>query len=129
MSDDPEIKYTKSHEWVLMENNDIAIIGITDYAQSQLGNVVFVDLPEEGDSFEMEEECAVVESVKTAADIYSPFEGEVTEVNNKLSQDPSIINQDAFGLGWMFKIKISDSRGAQLMNKEKYEKFIESDDL
>ena len=124
---DADMKFTKTHEWVLRDGST-AIIGLTDYAQDQLGNIVFVDLPEIGDSFEREEECVVVESVKTASDLYAPYDCEVIAVNEKLSQEPSLVNKDAFGQGWILKIKITDSSEPKLMTKEEYAVFIKDQD-
>lgn len=103
-----ELKYTPSHEWIAIEG-DIATIGITDHAQDLLGDLVFVELPDVGTSFTAKDECAVVESVKAASDVYSPLSGEVIEVNEALADAPEIINSDAYGAGWMFKLKMSNS--------------------
>ena len=103
-----ELKYSKSHEWVRDEGDGTVTIGITDHAQALLGDLVFVELPEPGTEVSAGTECAVVESVKAASDVYSPISGEVTEVNEALADAPEIINGDAFGEGWMFKVKLSD---------------------
>ncbi|WP_177420736.1 glycine cleavage system protein GcvH [endosymbiont of Lamellibrachia barhami] len=113
MSDTPsELRYAKSHEWVKNEGDGTVTIGITDHAQELLGDLVFVDMPEVGDNVEAGSECAVVESVKAASDIYSPVSGEIIAVNEALDDAPETINDDAFGEGWIFKVKLSD--GADL---------------
>lgn len=110
MSDTPnDLRYTKSHEWVQDTGDGTATVGITDHAQEMLGDLVFVDLPDVGDSIEVGTECAVVESVKAASDIYSPVSGEIVAVNEALNDAPETINEDAFGEGWIFKIKLSDA--------------------
>ncbi|MEJ2530048.1 MAG: glycine cleavage system protein GcvH [Gammaproteobacteria bacterium] len=103
-----ELKYTKTHEWARDEGDGTITVGITDHAQEQLGDLVFVDLPEEGDSVEAGADCAVVESVKAASDIYSPVSGEIVAVNAVLADSPELVNESAFGDGWMFKVKMSD---------------------
>jgi glycine cleavage system H protein len=103
-----ELKYTASHEWVAVEG-DTATIGITEHAQDLLGDLVFVELPEVGAELEVKGECAVVESVKAASDVYSPLSGEVIAVNEALSDAPETINNDAYGDGWIFRMKIADS--------------------
>ena len=99
--------YTPDHEWLRIEG-DIATIGVTDYAQSQLGDVVFVELPKLGRALKKAEAAAVVESVKAASDVYAPITGEVTEVNDALSADPALVNSDAGGKAWFFKLRIAD---------------------
>jgi len=101
-----DLKYTKSHEWVRV-NGDSAVVGITDHAQQELTDVVFVELPDVGRKVKAGEACAVVESVKTASDIYSPVSGEVVEVNQSVVNDPALVNREPFGGGWFFKIKLS----------------------
>src|SRR5882724_10622857 len=102
----PDLKYTKSHEWVRVQG-DTAIIGITDHAQHELTDVVFVELPAAGRSVKAGESCAVVESVKTASDIYSPVSGEIVETNKAAVDNPALVNTDPYGAGWFFKIKLS----------------------
>ena len=102
------IRYTEEHEWVRLEG-DIAVIGITHHAQDTLGDVVFVELPQVGKRYAPKEVAGVVESVKAAADVYMPVTGEVTEVNEALSADPSVINQDPQGAGWFFKVRLSNA--------------------
>ena len=105
------VKYSKEHTWARVEGEAV-IVGISDYAQDQLGEIVFVELPEIGTTFAADEEFGVVESVKTASDLYSPVSGEVVEVNESLEDGPEVINSDPFGEGWMLKIKPSD--GAEI---------------
>ena len=106
-----DLKYAKSHEWVRM-NGDVATVGITDHAQHELTDVVFVELPAVGRRLKAGESCAVVESVKTASDIYSPVAGEVVAVNQKVVDLPSLVNDQPYGDGWFFQIKVSDESGA-----------------
>ena len=103
-----ELKYAKSHEWVRLEG-DIATIGITDHAQAELTDIVFVELPETGRELAAGDACAVVESVKTASDIYSPVGGEVIEINGALEGDPGLVNSSSYGDGWFFRIKVSNT--------------------
>lgn len=110
MSKTPEdLKYTKEHEWVRDNGDGTVTVGITDHAQHSLGDLVFVELPEAGRQVAGAEACAVVESVKAASDIYSPIGGEVTEANEALSDAPEAINEDPYGEGWIFKLKVSDA--------------------
>ena len=102
-----ELKYAKSHEWV-RATNDTAVIGITDHAQHELTDVVFVELPEVGRKVKAGEACAVVESVKTASDIYSPVSGEVVEVNQAVVENPGLVNSEPYGGGWFFKLKLAN---------------------
>ena len=121
MSDE---RYTEEHEWVRLEG-DTAVCGISNYAQEQLGDVVFVELPEVGRVVAANDEIAVVESVKAASDIYAPVAGEVVEVNNDVEDDPEIVNRDALGEGWLFKIKLDDtSEASKLMDESSYEDYI-----
>lgn len=114
------VLYTSDHEWLTVEG-DVATVGITDYAQEQLGDVVFVDLPKVGRKVKKAEATAVVESVKAASDVYSPLTGEVIETNPALAGDPSLINADAGGKGWFFKIRIADKGElAGLMDEAAY---------
>jgi glycine cleavage system H protein len=107
MSNVPEdLKYTKSHEWVRVEG-DVATVGITDHAQQELTDIVFCEVPAVGRSLNAGEAAAVVESVKTASDIYCPVSGQVLEVNSALAENPGLVNQDAFGAGWFFKLKLA----------------------
>src|SRR6201987_5343886 len=99
------LRYTKDHEWVRLDG-DLAVVGITDYAQSQLGDIVYVELPELGRRVEQGKEAAVVESVKAASEVYAPVSGEVAEVNEALASDPAKVNADAMGEGWFLKMKV-----------------------
>ena len=110
MSEIPtDLRFAKSHEWVRDEGDGTVTIGITDHAQELLGDLVFVDPPTVGDTVEAGGDCAVVESVKAASDVYSPVSGEITAVNEALGDAPEIINEDAFGDGWIFKVKLSNA--------------------
>jgi glycine cleavage system H protein len=118
--------FTEEHEWILVEG-DIATVGITDHAQEQLGDVVFVEVPEEGKAFDKGDEAAVVESVKAASDVYSPVSGEVTEGNEALADDPSLVNSDPEGDGWFFKLTLSDtSELEELMSASDYKAFLKT---
>jgi glycine cleavage system H protein len=119
-------RYTKDHEWVVLDG-DIATVGITDHAQEQLGDVVHVELPELDREVGVNEACAVVESVKAASDIYSPLAGTVVEINETIVEDPAIVNGDAEGEGWFFKIEIDDPDAfEELMDADAYEEFLET---
>jgi glycine cleavage system H protein len=121
-----DLKYAKTHEWVRV-GGDIATVGITDHAQHELTDVVFVELPQVGKKFKAGEACAVVESVKTASDIYAPLSGEVAEVNNALSDNPALVNSSPFGDGWFFKLKISNpAESANLLNAGQYSSQIKA---
>ena len=104
-----DLKYTKSHEWVRDNGDGTVTIGITDHAQELLGDLVFVETPEVGASFGAEDACAVVESVKAASDVYSPLAGEVVEANDTLGDAPETINNDAYGEGWIFKLRLENA--------------------
>ena len=118
-------KYTEDHEWVEVDG-DAGLIGISEYAQEQLGDVVFVELPEVGKVLDRGDEVAVVESVKAAAEVYAPVGGEVLEVNEDLNGDPSLVNTDPFGDGWFAKLKLSDPDELdELMDEDTYKKFVE----
>ncbi len=121
-----ERRFTEDHEWVLLEG-DTASIGISDHAQEQLGDVVYVELPEEGAVFEEGAQVATVESVKAASEIYAPVAGEVVEVNGALNDDPGLVNSDPLGDGWFFKIKLADAgAAAKLMDENAYKEYVES---
>ena len=123
------LKYTKSHEWARMEDDGTVTIGITEHAQELLGDLVFVEVPEVGGSVSAGEECAVVESVKAASDVYSPLDGEVTAVNAELADNPQQVNEDAFGAGWLLKVKPSDpGQLDELMDTEAYIQHVASED-
>ena len=120
------LKFTEDHEWVLVEG-DNATVGITDHAQDQLGDIVFVELPEVGKELSKGDEAAVVESVKAASEIYAPVSGAITAVNEVLSDAPETVNGDAMGAGWFFKISVADaSELEEMMDKAAYESFVES---
>jgi glycine cleavage system H protein len=117
-----ELKYTKDHEWGKVAG-DIATIGITDFAQHQLTDVVFVELPSKGKQVNQHEKTAVVESVKSVSDIFTPLSGEVIEINQKLIDAPELINKDCYGEGWIFKLKMKDKKEFdKLMSAEEYKK-------
>lgn len=119
-----DLQYTKSHEWVRIEG-DTATIGITDHAQDELGDIVFVELPEEGDAFDAGESFGTVESVKAVSDLYAPVGGEVVEVNSALEDAPENINEDPYGEGWIVKLRTTDE--ADLLSPEEYEKVVEEE--
>jgi glycine cleavage system H protein len=122
----PDMKYTTSHEWVRLDG-DVATIGITDHAQTALGDVVFVDLPEVGREVGANEACAVVESVKAASDVYAPLAGRVVEANERLSEDPGLVNRNPTGEGWFYKLEIADAAALdELMDEAGYQRFVES---
>ncbi len=119
------IKYTKEHEWVRLEGGT-AVIGISEYAQEQLGEIVFVELPDTGTQLDKGGQACVIESVKAASEIYSPASGEVTEVNPGLDAEPAKINEDATGEGWLYKITLSDpSELGDLMDEAAYKGYVE----
>jgi glycine cleavage system H protein len=127
MSTPADLKYSQSHEWVRTEADGTATVGITFHAQEQLGDIVFVQYPEVGRSLGRGEECGVIESVKAAADIYSPLSGEVIAINDQLDTSPQSINEDAYG-AWIFKLKLSDpAEVAGLLDAAAYEKVAEAD--
>lgn len=118
------LKYTKEHEWVLLEG-DTAKVGVTDFAQGELGDVVFVEIETEGESLEQGDTFGTIEAVKTVSDLFMPLGGEVTEVNPKLEENPEIVNSDPYGEGWMIRIRISDpSEADALMSADDYEALI-----
>ena len=118
--------FTKEHEWISVEG-DTATVGITDFAQAQLGDVVFVEVPQAGATLQKGKEAAVVESVKAASDVYAPVSGEVTDGNSALEADPSLVNSAAEGEGWFFKLTLSDTSELDgLMDREAYQAFCDS---
>ena len=120
-----KIMFSEDHEWIQLEG-DIGTIGITDYAQEQLGDVVFVELPEVGKTLTKGDEAAVVESVKAASELYAPVSGEVTEANDALAEDPAAVNSEPRGEGWFFKVKIADtSEFEALMDEAAYKTYVE----
>ena len=121
-----EVRYSEAHEWIRVEG-EVGVVGITDYAQDQLGDVVYVELPEVGQRVEKAAEAAVVESVKAASEVYAPATGEVVAVNDALNDDPSAVNNDPEGAGWFIKIKLDDvAELDRLMDAEAYGKYLES---
>lgn len=119
------MKYTDSHEWIEIESGNIARIGITNYAQKELGDIVYVELPQQNKQVEAKREVAVLESTKAAADIYSPVSGVIVEVNVKLAQNPELINESPEKEGWIYKIRLSDtSEIERLMDKADYEALL-----
>lgn len=122
-----ELKYTEEHEWVLVEDG-VATIGVSDFAQEQLGDIVFVELPEVGDTLEVGDSFGVVESVKAVSDVYAPVSGEVVEVNEALPDEPEALNNSPYDAGWMIKIKLSDSTVLEgLMDVAAYQEFVAKD--
>ena len=130
MSEIPgDLKYTKSHEWVRIEDDDLVTIGITDHAQAALGDMVFIETPEIGAELEAEEACAVVESVKAASDIYSPVGGEIIEANAGLADSPESVNDQPYGDGWIFQMRVGDPEELEkLMDAEGYEAFCSEEE-
>ena len=124
-----ELKYAKSHEWARINDDGSVTVGISDTAQDQLGDMVFIEVPEVGQTVTVEEACAVVESVKAASDVYAPVGGEIVEVNEDLADSPETVNNDAYGEGWIFRLEPSDAGelGA-LMDADAYEAFLASED-
>jgi glycine cleavage system H protein len=124
------LKYTETHEWIEDLGDGTIRVGITDHAQELLGDMVYVELPEVGDTFEAGDECAVVESVKAASDVYSPVAGDIVEVNENLANSPDLVNQDSYNDGWLFVIKLSQPEEMDdLLDAETYEaKAAEDDD-
>ena len=115
-----ELKYTKDHEWVRVEG-DVAVVGVTDYAQGELGDIVYIEIETEGDNLNQEEVFGTVEAVKTVSDLFMPISGEIVEVNSSLSDAPETVNTDPYGNGWMIKIKVSDkSQLDELLSADDY---------
>lgn len=129
MSEIPgDLKYTKSHEWVRIDDDDLVTVGITDHAQAALGDMVFVETPEIGSEVEAEEACAVVESVKAASDIYAPIGGEIVEANAGLADSPELVNDQPYEDGWIFQMRVGDPEELEgLMDAEAYEAHCEED--
>ena len=122
MSDIPtDLRYSETHEWISQEEDGVVKVGISDHAQEQLGDVVFVELPEEGASFGQGDACAVVESVKAASDIYCPVSGEIVAVNEAVVDSPEIVNNDPYGDGWLFSVRLDEAGEVEnLMDAEAY---------
>jgi len=124
-----ELKYSKSHEWVRRESDGSVTVGITDHAQDLLGDMVFVELPEPGRELQAGQECAVVESVKAASDVYSPVSGEVVAVNEAISDSPELVNKEPYGEGWMMRIKpVAAADVDALLDAEAYQALIDSEE-
>ncbi|MGH7158775.1 MAG: glycine cleavage system protein GcvH [Acetobacteraceae bacterium] len=121
----PETRYTKDHEWVRLDGPTVTV-GITDHAQSQLGDLVFVELPEPGRNVVAGEACATVESVKAASDIFAPLAGRVAEVNKAIVDEPALINRDAMGEGWFFRLEGAAPDPADLMDEAAYKAYLET---
>ncbi len=123
---DTDTRYTRDHEWVRLDG-DIATVGITDHAQEALGDVVFVELPEVDRMVEAGEACAVVESVKAASDVYAPLAGKVVETNQAVADEPALVNSDAQGEGWFFRLEIDDTEAFNaLLDEAAYNEFLET---
>ena len=123
-----DLKFLKSHEWARVEDDGTITVGISDHAQGQLGDLVYVELPGVGDDVEAGNACAVVESVKAASDVYAPVSGKVIRVNEKLADSPETINEDAYGDGWIFALKPSDSKEMdELLTPDDYADLIENE--
>jgi glycine cleavage system H protein len=121
-----DVKYTRDHEWIRLDG-DVGVVGITTYAQSQLGDVVYVELPAVGKQLEKGAEAAVVESVKAASEVYSPAGGEVVAINDALEAAPATVNEDAEGKGWFLKLKLADPKQLDaLMSAEEYQRYVET---
>ncbi|MDR9435882.1 MAG: glycine cleavage system protein GcvH [Thiohalophilus sp.] len=124
-----ELRFTKSHEWVKREEDGTLVVGITDHAQQLLGDLVFVEVPEVGSSFKDSDDCAVIESVKAASDVYCPIAGEVLESNEALADAPETINNDPYGDGWIFKLKPEDEGAYDaLMDADAYAEVVAEDE-
>ena len=130
MSEIPgDLKFLKSHEWIRAEGNGKATVGISDHAQGLLGDLVYVELPNVGDTVEAGNACAVVESVKAASDVYSPVSGKVVEVNSALADKPETINEDAYGEGWLFVVELSEPEQLnELLGPDDYAELLENED-
>ncbi len=119
-----DLKYTKDHEWIKVEG-DIATIGITDFAQGELGDIVYVEIESEGEELDREEVFGTIEAVKTVSDLFMPVSGEVVEINEELDDNPETVNDDCYGAGWMVKIKMSDiSEVEELLSAEDYKEEV-----
>ncbi|MDT8387705.1 MAG: glycine cleavage system protein GcvH [Thiogranum sp.] len=129
MSEAPDdLKYTKSHEWVRLNDDGSVTMGITDHAQGLLGDLVYVEVPEPGRELEAEEACAVVESVKAASDVYAPLAGTVVEANEELADAPETVNSDAYGAGWLMKLQLADPDALDdLMDASDYLEYVDSE--
>ncbi|MCG6187317.1 MULTISPECIES: glycine cleavage system protein GcvH [Maribellus] len=121
-----DLKYTQDHEWIRVDG-DVAVVGVTDFAQGELGDVVFVEIETEGEELDKGETFGTVEAVKTVSDLFMPVGGTVSEVNEALADEPEVVNKDPYGAGWMIKVEIKDSSELDdLMSAEEYQKMIEA---
>tara|TARA_B100000575_G_scaffold198224_1_gene160365 strand:+ start:7445 stop:7822 length:378 start_codon:yes stop_codon:yes gene_type:complete len=118
-----KLMYTKDHEWISIEDN-VATIGITDFAQGELGDIVYVEIEKLGANFSKEEVFGTVEAVKTVSDLFMPVAGEIIEINEELNEKPELVNDDPYGQGWMIKIKLNSSDTSDLLNSEQYKKLV-----
>ena len=122
-----ELRYTEDHEWVRIEDDGLAVVGITDYAQEQLGEIVFIELPEAGDEIERGAEAAVIESVKAASELFAPVSGTIARVNEALNDEPALVNEDPVGEGWFLRIETAGSEPLEgLMTEDEYLRYVES---
>lgn len=125
MSYPQDLKYTKEHEWIRDNGDGTATVGITDFAQSELGDIVFVEIEPEGFAFDQDEVFGTVEAVKTVSELFAPISGEIVEINEQLEMEPELVNDDPYGDGWMVKISISDeSELEELMSPDEYEEIV-----
>ncbi len=125
MSYPTDLKYTKEHEWIKDNGDGTATVGITDFAQSELGDIVFVEIEPEGFEFDQDEVFGTVEAVKTVSELFAPIAGEIVEINEQLEMEPELVNDDPYGDGWMVKISIADeSQLDELMSSEEYEEIV-----
>ena len=121
-----ELRYTEDHEWVRLDDEGVAVVGITDYAQEQLGEIVFVELPEVGDEVEQGAEAAIIESVKAASELFAPVSGTVVKVNEALNDEPALVNEDPAGDGWFVEIEMDGDEPLDgLMTEEQYLRYVE----
>ena len=121
-----ELRYTEDHEWVRIDDDGNAVVGITDYAQEQLGEIVFIELPEVGDEVERGAEAAVIESVKAASELFAPVSGTVVKVNEALNDEPALVNEDPIGEGWFVEIEMGGDKSLEgLMTEEEYLRYVE----
>ena len=117
------LKYTKDHEWISIQG-DVATVGITDFAQGELGDIVYVEIEKTGENFSKEEVFGTVEAVKTVSDLFMPLSGEIIDINEELNEKPELVNEDPYGQGWMIKIKVNSSDISDLLNSEQYKKLV-----
>lgn len=128
MASPKKYRYTREHEWASLDD-DVITIGVTDHAQEMLTDIVYVELPEVGRTVDTEEACCVVESVKSVSDVFAPLSGTIVEINEELENSPELINDDAFGDGWIFKLRLDDPEAfGELMTAEEYDEFIDGNE-